>query len=363
MAQQDYYTILGVDKKATSDEIKKAYRKKALDNHPDRHPNDKQAEERFKECADAYSVLGDETKRKRYDQFGHAGTGNVSSTGGGMNMEDIFSRFGDIFGSNNPFETFFGGGNRNRGHHINKGSNLRIKIKLTLEEISTGIEKKVKVGKHIPCDKCDGSGARKDSGFSTCSTCNGSGQTTRTQQTILGYMQFTSECPSCQGEGQIITEKCKSCDGHGIVKGEDVININVPAGSVAGTQLSMSGNGNSIRGGIAGDLIIVVEEIEHPYFKRDGNDIHYNQYLNFADVTIGATIEIPTLDGKAKMKIDAGTQSGKTLRLKGKGIPYLSGYGRGDLLVSINVWTPQHLTSEEKKILEELCESKNFNPK
>jgi len=370
MAKRDYYEILGVPKNASADEIKKSYRKKALEFHPDRNPNNKQAEEKFKEAAEAYEILGDDAKRKRYDQFGHAGTGSGGFGGGGgggfshMDMEDIFSRFGDIFGGEHPFESFFGGGSRTRGgRRLNRGSNLRIKVKLTLEEIATGVEKKIKVHKYISCNHCNGSGANKGSGFSTCSTCRGTGQVTRTQQTILGYMQTASACPQCGGEGQIITDKCRYCNGDGIMRGEEVITINIPAGVAEGMQLSMSGKGNAgPRGGIAGDLIIAIEETEHPHFKREGNNIFFEQHLNFADAAMGTSIEVPTLEGKAKVKIDAGTQSGKILRLKGKGIPDVNGYGKGDLLVGLNVWTPQYLSSDEKKLLEKLRESENFKP-
>ena len=369
MAKKDFYEILGVSKTASADEIKKAYRKKALEFHPDRNPNNKPAEEKFKEAAEAYEVLGDATKKQRYDQYGHAGVGSAAGGGygggghQGFDMNDIFERFGDVFGGEHPFESFFGGGSRTRGRRVNRGSNLRIKVKLTLEEISTGVEKKIKVNKYITCDKCHGSGAKSGSGFSTCSTCKGSGQVTRTQQTILGYMQTATTCPTCGGEGQTIADKCSYCNGDGIRRGEEVITINIPAGVAEGMQLSMSGKGNAgPRSGVPGDLIIAIEEAEHEQFKRDGNNIFFEQYLNFVDASMGTSIEVPTLDGKAKVKIDSGTQPGKILRLKGKGIPDVNGYGRGDLLVSINVWTPQHLSSEEKKILEKLRESENFKP-
>ena len=372
MAKRDYYDILGVPKGAGADEIKKAYRKKALEHHPDRNPDNKAAEEKFKEAAEAYEVLGDETKRKRYDQYGHAGVGNAAGGGyggghGHMDMNDIFERFGDIFGGgggDNPFESFFGGGGRGRGgRRVNRGSNLRIKVKLTLEEIATGVEKKIKVNKYISCDKCSGSGAKQGSGFSTCATCKGSGQVTRTQQTILGYMQTAATCPACGGEGQTIASKCNYCNGDGIRRGEEVITINIPAGVSEGMQLSMSGKGNAgPRSGVPGDLIIAIEEAEHEHFKREGNNIYYEHYINFADAAIGTSVEVPTLDGKAKVKIDAGTQPGKILRLKGKGISDVNGYGKGDLLVSINIWTPQNLSSEEKKTLEKLRESENFKP-
>ena len=372
MAKRDYYEVLGVSKEASADEIKKAYRKKALEYHPDRNPNNKEAEEKFKEAAEAYEILGYDVKRKRYDQFGHAGAAGNAGFGGGqggyghMDMDDIFSRFGDIFGGEHPFESFFGGGSRTRGgggRRVNRGSNLRIKVKLTLEEISTGVEKKVKVNKYISCEKCQGLGANKGSGFTTCSTCKGSGHVTRTQQTILGYMQTSAVCPQCGGDGQIITDKCKSCGGDGIVRGEEVITFNIPPGVSEGMQLSLGGKGNAgPRNGVPGDLILAIEELPHEHFKREGNNIYFDQYLNFVDAAMGTTIEVPTLEGKAKVKVDAGTQPGKILRLKGKGIPDVNGYGKGDLLISLNVWTPQNLSSEEKKILEKLKDSANFKP-
>ncbi|MEK6615600.1 MAG: DnaJ C-terminal domain-containing protein, partial [Bacteroidota bacterium] len=282
---------------------------------------------------------------------------------GHMDMNDIFERFGDVFGGEHPFESFFGGGSRTRGRRINRGSNLRIKVNLTLEEIVTGVEKKIKVHKYISCSHCSGIGANKGSGFGTCSTCKGSGQVTRTQQTILGYMQTASVCPQCGGEGQIIKDKCHYCNGDGILRGEEIISINIPAGVSEGMQLSMSGKGNAgPRSGVSGDLIIAIEEAEHPHFMREGNNIFYEHHLNFVDAAIGTSVEVPTLEGKVKVKIDSGTQPGKILRLKGKVIPDVNGYGRGDLLVSINVWTPQHLSSEEKKILENFRESENFKP-
>lgn len=367
MAKRDYYEILGIPKGAGADEIKKAYRKKALEYHPDRNPGNKEAEDKFKEAAESYEVLSDAEKRKRYDQFGHAGVGGSGGFGGGgfhdIDIEDIFSRFGDIFGGEHPFESFFGGSSRRSGRRVNRGSNLRIKVKLTLEEIATGIEKKIKVHKYISCHHCNGTGAQKGSGFNTCSTCKGTGHVTRTQQTILGYMQTTSPCPHCGGEGKIIANKCRQCNGDGITKGEDIISINIPPGVAEGMQLSLNGKGNAApRSGIPGDLIIAVEEAEHPLFKREGNNIFYEYHLNFADAALGTSAEIPTLDGKAKVKIEPGTPAGKILRLRGKGLPDVNGYGRGDLLVSINIWTPQNVSSEERKILEKLRESENFKP-
>lgn len=365
MAKKDYYEVLGVPRNASADEIKKAYRKKALEYHPDKNPGNKDAEEKFKEAAEAYEVLSNPQKRQHYDQFGHAGMSGAGGFGGdfgGFNVEDIFERFGDIFGGEHPFESFFGGSSR-RGKKMNRGSSLRIKVKLSLEEIATGVEKKIKVNKYCSCTKCNGTGAQKGSAFSTCSSCKGTGQITRTQQTILGYMQTTTTCPSCGGEGKIIADKCRHCNGDGIVLADEVISINIPAGVTEGMQLSLSGKGNAPpRGGIPGELLIFIEEVEHPFFQRDGNSLYYEHHLNFADAALGTIAEIPTLDGKAKIKIDAGTQAGKILRLRGKGLPDVNGYGRGDLLVSISVWTPQNLSSEEKKLLEKLRHSDNFKP-
>lgn len=363
MAKRDYYEVLGVSRGADENEIKKAYRKMAIKYHPDKNPGDKTAEENFKEAAEAYEVLSNPDKKRRYDQYGHAGVGGAAGGGagfGGMNMEDIFSQFGDIFGGHFGFG---GGGGGRGGRRVNRGSNLRIKVKLTLEEIANGVEKKIKVNKYVSCSHCNGSGAQNGSAFSQCSTCRGTGHITRITNTILGQMQTTTTCPTCGGEGQVITDKCKHCYGDGIVRDEEVITINIPAGVGEGMQLSMSGKGNAgPRGGIPGDLIIAIEEVEHEHLKRDGNNLYYDQYISFIDAALGTSAEVPTLDGKAKIKIEAGTQSGKVLRLKGKGLPDINGYGRGDILININVWTPQSLSSEEKKALENLRGSANFKP-
>ncbi len=365
MAKRDYYEILGVGRDAAEGEIKKAYRQLALKFHPDKNPGNHEAEDKFKEAAEAYEILSNGDKRKRYDQFGHQGVGGASGNGGGygMNMEDIFSQFGDIFGGHNPFESFFGGGGGGGRRHVNRGSNLRIKVKLTLSEIANGVEKKIKVNKTIACTSCSGSGAQNGSSFSKCGTCNGAGQVRRVTNTILGQMQTTSTCPTCQGEGQSITNKCKSCHGHGTIPGEEVISINIPAGVGEGMQVTVSGKGNAAeRGGVPGDLLIVIEEVEDPNLKRDGNNLHYDLYISIPDAALGTSLEIPTIDGKAKIKIEPGTQAGRVLRLKGKGIPQLNSHYRGDLLININVWTPQNLTSDEKKILEKLKTAHNFIP-
>ena len=369
MSKRDYYEVLGVAKNATEAEIKKAYRQMALKYHPDKNPGDKEAEEMFKEAAEAYEVLSNPEKKGRYDQFGHSGVGGAGGYGGGhgMNMDDIFSQFGDIFGGGNPFESFFGGGGGGRGGRrtVNRGSNLRIKVKLTLEEIAKGTEKKIKVNKMVGCQTCGGSGAQAGQGsFSTCNMCKGSGQVRRVTNSFLGQMQTITTCPQCHGEGQTITSKCKSCSGSGVQQGEEVISINIPPGVAEGMQLNVSGKGNAAeRGGIPGDLLIVVEEIPHQYLQRDGEHLIYDLYISFIDAALGTSVEVPTLEGKAKIKIDAGTQGGKVLRLKGKGVPALNSYSRGDLLVNINVWTPQQLSSEEKKTLEKLRDAENFKPK
>ena len=364
MSKRDYYEVLGLAKNASEEEIKKAYRKLAIKYHPDKNPDDKGAEDKFKEAAEAYEILSNAEKRQRYNQFGHAGVGGASGGGGfgggGMNMDDIFSQFGDIFGG--AFGGGFSGGGRSSGRRVTRGTNLRVKVKLTLKDIANGVEKKIKVNKHVSCKTCSGSGA-KNGQFETCRSCNGTGAITRVQQTILGAMQTQSTCGTCSGEGRIVKDKCVTCHGDGIVREEEVISINIPAGVAEGMQLSMQGKGNAApRGGINGDLLIVIEEEEHPYLKREGNHLIYYLNIGFPDAAIGTTVEIPTVDAKAKIKIDAGTQSGKVLRLKGKGLPDVNSYGRGDLLVEISIYTPTHLSVEEKKILEDLKASKNFEP-
>jgi len=375
MSKRDYYEVLGVSKSASQEEIKKSYRKQALKYHPDKNPGNQEAESKFKEAAEAYEVLRDPDKRSKYDRFGHAGVGGASGAGGfgggGMTMEDIFENFGDIFGSafGGGFGSGFGGGfsgfggSRQRGRRVNKGSNLRVKVSLTLKDIAHGVNKKIKVNKYIPCDTCDGNGAKDSSSYSNCSTCHGTGQVTQVANTFLGQMQTTQTCHACGGEGKIITNKCTKCHGEGIVKDSEVISLDIPAGVAEGMQLSVSGKGNAARrGGVNGDLIVLIQEEKHPDLIRDGNDLIYGLYLNFAEAAVGATVQVPTVDGKVKIKIDPGTQPGKILRLRGKGLPEVNGYGKGDLLVNINVWVPKKLSKEEQKLVEQLSNSENFKP-
>ena len=373
MAKRDFYEILGVARNAQEAEIKKAYRQMALKYHPDKNPGDTESEEKFKEAAEAYEILSSTEKKQRYDQFGHAGAqGGFGGGygGGGMNMEDIFSQFGDVFGGGgggggSPFDSFFGGGGQSSrgGRRAQRGTNLRIKVKLTLEEIANGVEKKIKVNKQIVCNTCDGTGAKDKSSFSTCKTCNGSGAVRRVTNTILGQMQTTSTCPTCNGEGSTISAKCNTCHGDGVSRGEETISINIPAGVSEGMQLSMSGKGNAApRGGVPGDLIILVEETPHDSLKREGINIIYDLHVSFVDATLGASVEVPTIDGKARIKLEPGTQGGKILRLKGKGIPEVNSYHKGDQLIQINIWTPKILNNEERELLETLKESQNFKP-
>ncbi len=366
MAKRDYYEILETKRNATQAEIKSAYRKMALKFHPDKNPGDPTTEEKFKEAAQAYEVLGNEQKRARYDQFGHAGVEGAAAGGfggaGGMTVEDIFSHFGDIFGGG--FGGFGGFSGGQRGRRVNKGSNLRVKVRLSLKEIARGVEKKIRVNKYVGCKTCDGSGAKDGKAYSDCSTCHGTGQVTRISNTFLGQMQTTSTCPACGGEGKTITSKCDACYGEGIVKDTETVTLNIPAGVAEGMQMSVSGKGNAARrGGINGDLLVVIEEEKHPELIRDGNDLLYYLYLSIPDAALGVPVEVPTVEGKVKIKVEPGTQPGKILRLRGKGLPEINGYGTGDLLVNISVWVPRKLSREETNILNKLKESENFEPK
>jgi len=367
MSKRDYYETLGVNKTASADEIKKAYRKVAMQFHPDRNPGDKSAEDKFKEAAEAYEVLSDADKKAQYDRYGHAGVSSNGRgfSGGGMNMEDIFSQFGDVFGED-LFGSFFGGGggrgrtSRARGV---RGSNLRVKIKLTYEEIAKGVTKNIKVKKHVVCNTCSGSGAKDKGSVQSCGTCGGSGQVRRVTNTFIGQMQTVTTCPTCNGEGTTITAKCAACKGEGRVYGEDAISIEIPPGVQEGMQLNLSAKGNAgERGGAPGDLIILIEEEPHKELQRDGMNVAYDLHISFTDAVFGTQLEVPTIDGRAKIKIPAGTQSGKIFRLKGKGFPAVNSYQKGDQLIHVNVWTPQHVNAEEKTILEKMSHSPNFKP-
>ena len=369
MSKRDYYEVLGVSKGASGDEIKKSYRKVAMQFHPDRNPGDKAAEEKFKEAAEAYEILSDADKRAQYDRYGHAGlsgNGRGGFSGGNMNMDDIFSQFGDIFGDD-LFGSFFGGGRRGGGGGRSRGvrgSNLRVKIKLNYEEIAKGVTKNIKVKKYVGCNTCSGSGAKDKNSVQACGTCGGSGQVRRVSNTFLGQMQTVTTCPTCNGEGSIVTAKCPVCKGEGRVYGEETVTIDIPAGVQEGMQLSVGGRGNAgERGGASGDLIILIEEEQHPELHRDGLNVAFELHISFTDAVFGLQAEVPTIDGKAKIKIPPGTQSGKIFRLKGKGFPGVNSYERGDQLIHVNVWTPQHVTPEEKIMLEKLNDSPNFQPK
>lgn len=365
MSKRDYYEVLNVTKSASADEIKKAYRKVAMQYHPDRNPGDKAAEEKFKEAAEAYEVLSDTERKSQYDRFGHAG---MRGNGGGQhytNMDDIFSQFGDIFGEGG-FESFFGGGRRSSGGRSRgvRGSNLRVKIKMTYEEIAKGVTKQIKVKKYVSCNTCNGSGAKDKNSVQTCNTCGGSGQVRKVSNTFLGQMQTVTTCPACGGEGTTVTHKCGTCKGEGRVYGEETVTIDIPAGVQEGMQLSVGGRGNAgERGGPNGDLLILIEEEAHPELHRDGINVGHELHISFTDAVFGTQVEVPTIDGRAKIKIPPGTQSGKIFRLKGKGFPAVSSYEKGDQLISVNVWTPQNLSAEEKAALEKISNSPNFQPR
>lgn len=370
--KRDYYEVLGVEKTASADEIKKAYRKCAIKYHPDKNPGDKEAEEKFKEAAEAYEVLSDPQKRQRYDQFGHAGMGGAGGFGGQhMDMNDIFSQFGDLFeswgmGGQGGFSSFFGG-QGGRGQRVRRGSDLRVKVKLTLEEIAKGVEKKIKVRKLVACPECNGTGSADKKEGETCPTCHGSGRVMTTQRGIFGMMQTASECPTCHGEGKVIKNKCPHCNGEGVTREEEIITIQIPAGVSGGMQIPIQGKGNAApRGGVNGDLLVLVEEEEHKDFVRNGSDLIYNLLLDMPTAILGGQVQIPTLDGPVKISITAGTQPGKVMRLRGKGLPmidqYARTYGTGDLLINVGVYIPEHLDRKEKELIEKLQDSPNIAP-
>lgn len=366
--KRDYYEVLGVSKSSTPEEIKRAYRKLAMQYHPDKNPGDAVAEEKFKEAAEAYDVLSNPEKKQRYDQFGHAGMGGAAGGGFGgfSNMEDIFSAFGDIFGGGfgGGFGGFGGfGGGGSRGRRVARGSNIRIKIKLSLEEIVNGVEKKIKIEKYVKCHKCNGRGAESEADIKTCETCHGTGTVTKVVQSFLGQMQTSSPCPTCGGEGKVISKPCSCCHGSGLEKKSEEISFKVPAGVTEGMQLTVQGKGNAAKGdGVNGDLLVLITEEPHPELQRDGNDLIYSLFVSVPDAILGCTAEIPSVDGKLRIKVEPGTQSGKILRLRGKGVPDVNGYGAGDLLVYIQVWIPKKVDKEEKEMLEKIQESKNFKP-
>ncbi len=361
--KRDYYEVLGVERNADADTIKKAYRKAAIKYHPDKNPGDKEAEEKFKEAAEAYDVLSNEDKRARYDRFGHAGMGGAAGGGagfggfgGGFSMEDIFEQFGDIFGG-----AFGGGRSRSRSERVNRGSDIRITVKLTLQEIAEGVTKKLKINKTVACDKCGGTGAKDSSSYDTCSTCNGSGYVVTVQNSFFGRMQTQSVCPTCGGTGLVIKHKCDKCGGEGVERGSEVVEVKIPAGVGDGMALTVRGKGNAARnGGISGDLLVVISEEYNPQLVRDGNDLIHNLNITVTTAILGGEVEVPTIDGKARIKITPGTHAGKVLRLRGKGLPDVNGYGRGDIMVVVDITIPDSLTKEERELVEKLSDKPHF---
>ena len=368
MAKRDYYEVLGVSKGATTEEIKKAYRKMAIKYHPDKNPGDKKAEDMFKEAAEAYDVLSNVDKKSKYDQFGHSGMngGGGGFSGGGFSMDDIFSQFGDIFGGHFGGFSGFGGGFSSAsrgGRRVNRGSDIRIRVKLDLKEIAHGAEKKVKINKQVSCSACGGKGAKSEADIKTCNTCKGAGQVTRVTQTFIGAMQTSSVCPTCNGDGKVISKPCNVCSGSGLVKEMEEISFKIPAGVAQGMQLTVQGKGNAAkRGGVNGDLLVVIEEEVHQDLQRDGNDLIYSLFISIPDAILGVDADIPAIDGKLRIKVEPGTQSGKILRLRGKGLPDVNGYGFGDLLVYIQIWTPRKIDKNEKELLEKMRQSESFKP-
>ena len=368
--KRDYYEVLGVEKTASAEEIKKAYRKCAIKYHPDKNPGDKEAEEKFKEAAEAYEVLSDPQKRQRYDQFGMAGMSGAGGwSGGGMSMEDIFMRFGDLFESAGfHVEDFMGGhGSRGGGQRVRRGTDLRVRVKMTLEEIATGVDKKLKIRKLVPCQQCNATGSADGKGGETCPTCKGTGRVVRTQRGIFGMMQVQQDCPTCGGDGRVIKNKCTACGGEGVARNEEIVDIHIPAGVSGGMVLPMQGKGNAApRGGVSGDLMVIIEEEEHKDFARDGADLIYNLLLDVPTAILGGQVQIPTLGGDAKITITPGTQPGKVLRMRGKGLPlidqYARPYGKGDLLINVGVYIPEHLSKEERELVEKLRQSDGISP-
>ena len=361
--KRDYYEVLGVERNADADTIKKAYRKAAIKYHPDKNPGDKEAEEKFKEAAEAYDVLSNEDKRARYDRFGHAGMGGAAGGGagfggfgGGFSMEDIFEQFGDIFGG-----AFGGGRSHSHSQRVRRGSDIRVTVKLTLQEVAEGVTKKLKINKTVACDKCGGTGAKDSSSYETCSTCHGSGYVVTVQNSFFGRMQTQSVCPTCQGTGRVIKEHCDKCHGEGVEKGSEVIEVKIPAGVADGMMLTVRGKGNAARhGGQNGDLLVVIEEEYNPQLVRDGNDLVHNMNITVTTAILGGEVEVPTIDGKARIKIAPGTHAGKVLRLRGKGLPNVNGYGRGDIMVVVDITIPDELTSDERDLVEKLAEKPHF---
>ena len=367
--EKDYYKILGVERSATADEIKRAYKKVAIKYHPDRNPGDKEAEEKFKQAAEAYDVLRDPDKRARYDQFGAAGVNGAGGFGGfsadSMDINDIFRHFSDIF-SGSGFGGFGGfGGGGGASHAVRKGDDMRMKVKLTLAEIATGVTKRFKLRKQVHCPECGGSGCEKGHAPETCETCHGRGFVLRTQRSMFGMMRTQAPCPTCHGEGTIIKHACSHCHGNGVVQGEEIVEIKIPAGVGEGMMINVPEKGNAApRGGINGDIQVIIEEAPHPDLIRDENDLIYNLLLTVPQATLGDTVEVPTIDGKARIKIEPGTQPGTALRLRGKGLPAVQGYGygKGDIVVNISVYIPEHLTREEKDAISSLKDSENLQP-
>jgi len=371
MAKRDYYEVLGVSRDATQEEIKKAYRQMALKYHPDRNPGDKEAEERFKEAAAAYEVLGDEEKRRRYDQFGHEGIRMGTDVHDFADINDIFRMFNEIFrggfGGSSIFEDFLRTETRTQARRTSAGvpgSDIKVRLRLTLEEIATGVEKKIKIKKWRTCEACSGTGAKSGGGQTTCPMCNGTGEIRQVSHSVFGQFVHITTCTNCGGEGRVIKERCPACNGDSRVQGETTIKVNVPAGVADGNYISLRGQGNAgQRGGPPGDIVVIIEEEPHKVFVRNGDDILYELYISYPEAVFGAEVEIPTLSGKARLKIDPGTPSGRVLRMRDKGIPHLNSYGRGDQLVRVNIWIPSKVSAREKELLKELAKGENINPR